>query len=81
MEVFAVHTVRADELRPTEIVCSELEEAEGHAAVLSQDPGVLAAAVTRFAVNQSGSRSGVSLWVAGRKQAVPYVSDCRTIQS
>jgi hypothetical protein len=81
VEIYAVHAVRHNEVRPTELVCSNLAAAEANAAALSQDPGVLAAAVTRFTMDAPGARSGVALYVAGRRQAVPYVSDDRRINS
>ena len=81
MEIYAVHAVREDEVRPTELICSNLADAEVNAAALSQDPGVLAAAVTRFTVDSLGTRSGVALYVAGARQAVPYVSNDRRIFS
>ena len=81
MVIYAVHVVRANEVRPTELLCSNLADAETNAAALSQDPGVLAAAVTRFTVDSPGTRSGVALYVAGKRQAVPYVSDDRRICS
>lgn len=81
MEIYAVHAVRANEVRPTELICSNLADAEANAAALSQDPGVLAAAVTRFTVDSPGTRSCVALYVGGTRQAVPYVSDDRRIYS
>jgi hypothetical protein len=43
------------------MVCTGLAEAERWAADLSQDEGVLGAAVTRFGLDKPGSRSAVSL--------------------
>lgn len=79
VEIYAVHVVRANEVRTTELICSNVEDAEVNAAALSQDPGVLAAAVTRFTVDSPGTRSAVALYVEGTRQVVPYVSDDRRI--
>lgn len=78
--VYCVHTVRADEVRPTVLVASTVTYAETYAAAHSTDPGALAAAVTSFIVDQPGTRHSVSLWVAGVKQDAPYVSNDRKIQ-
>jgi len=79
--VWTVHTVQPDEVRPTVLICSYITAAEDYAAAHSSDEGVLAAAVTSFVLDQLGSRRAVSLWVAGERQAVPYVSNDRRIQS
>lgn len=81
MFVYAVHSVRADEVRPTKFIGTDLQVAEQHAKELSTDPGVLAAAVTSFVLDEAGTRRGVSLFVGGVKQAAPYVSDDRQINS
>jgi hypothetical protein len=79
--VYAVHTVRADEVRPTKFISTDMDAAERYAADMSTDPNVLAAAVTSFVLNEPGTRRGVSLFVDGVKQARPYVSDNRKINS
>jgi len=71
VDVFGVHVVRPNEVRPTKMVCTGLAEAERWASDLFQDEGVLGAAVTRFGLDQPGSRSPVSLWVRGKRQQVP----------
>jgi hypothetical protein len=81
VDVFGVHVVRPNEVGPTKLICTVLVEADRWAADLSQDEGVLGAAVTRFGLDQPGIRSPVSLWVGGKRQQVPYVSDCRGISS
>jgi len=80
-EVFAVHAVRPAEVRPTELICRSLADAEHHASELSTDPGVLAAGITRFVVDELGTRRALALYVDGVKQQVPYVSDSRTIHA
>ena len=45
--MYAVHAVRPHEITATELLCSSLDGARDYAAVLSTDPGVLAAVVTR----------------------------------
>ncbi|MBV9312799.1 MAG: hypothetical protein JO100_03455 [Pseudonocardia sp.] len=80
-EIFAVHVVHPAQVRPTEFICRKLPQAEKHAAELSNDPGVLAAGVTRFVVDEPGTRQAAALYVRGVKQRLPYVSDDRTIQA
>lgn len=46
--VYGVHAVRTEEVSTTVLVTSSLAPAEQYAAALSNDPGVLAAGVTRF---------------------------------
>jgi hypothetical protein len=38
---------------------------------------VLAASVTRFELNTVGTRRSVAMFVDGKRQAVPHLSDCR----
>jgi hypothetical protein len=45
---------------------------------MSKDTEVLAASVVRFAVDELGTRRGVAVFVRGKRQQVPYVSDCRS---
>lgn len=78
-DVYAVHVVRAHEIAATQLVCRGLGAAEEHARVLSADPGVLGSAVTRFVLDEAGRRTAVALYVAGERQAVPYVSDDRQV--
>jgi hypothetical protein len=80
-EVFAVHAVRTSEIRPTELICESLPRAEKYAAVLSTDPGVLAAGITCFGLDELGTRTAVALFVGGVKQQVPYVSDDRRVHA
>ena len=77
--VFTVHATLANEVRPTEAVFSGSQAACEHATASSTDPGVLAASVVRFTVDELGTRRGVAMFVHGRRQQVPYVSDCRSI--
>jgi hypothetical protein len=79
--VYGLHSVKADEVMATEIICSVLGEAEEYARMVSGDPGVLAAAVTCYQVDAPGRRSAVALYVQGRRQQVPYVSDDRRISA
>lgn len=81
MHIWTVHVTRPSEVRPTEAVYDNRDAACQYAEFLSLDTGVLAAAVTCFDLNKPGTRSGVAMYVDGVKQAVPYVSDCRTIFS
>ena len=48
-----------------------------HGAV--ERPGVLAASVVRFTLDELGTRTGVAMFVHGRRQQVPYVSDWRVL--
>lgn len=79
--VFAVHAVRPAEVRPTELICASLTDAEHYAAALSTDPGVLAAGISRFVVDELGTRRAVALYVRGVRQQVPYVSDDRIVHA
>ena len=69
----------AAEVRPTEAVFRTWPAALDHATVLSRDPGVLAVGVVRFTLDEWGTRTGVAMFVHGRGQQVPYVSDCRAL--
>jgi len=80
-EIFAVHAVRPAEVRPTELICRDLAKAERFATELSTDPGVLAAGITRYVLDELGTRQAVALYVAGVKQQVPYVSDDRAVHA
>lgn len=71
----------AKEVRPTEAVFSREAAACTHAAAMSKDSDVLAASVVRFTVDELGVRCGVAMYVAGKCQRVPYVSDCRAIHA
>jgi hypothetical protein len=77
--VWTVHATLAAEVRPTEAVFSNWPAALDHATALSRDPGVLAASVVRFTLDELGTRTGVAMFVHGRRQQVPYVSDCRAL--
>ncbi len=79
MSVFAVHATLANEVRPTQAIFTAENEACSYAEAVSRDDGVLAASVVRFALDQLGTRSGVAMFVHGKRQAFPYVSDCRGI--
>lgn len=79
--VYGVHAVRADEISRTELVTSSLPPAERYAEVLSNDPGVLAAGVTRFELDLAGHRSAVAFYVTGTRQQMPYVSDDRRLHA
>jgi hypothetical protein len=77
--VWTVHATLPAEVRPTEAVFSSWRAALDHAKALSRDSGVLAASVVRFTVDELGTRTGVAMFVHGRRQQVPYVSDCRVL--
>jgi hypothetical protein len=77
--VYAVHAVRSQEITATELICRTQSEAESYAASLSTNPAVIAAAVSRFRLDQLGTRSPVALFVAGERQDVPYVSNDRRV--
>lgn len=77
--VFGVHAVKAHEISATVLLCSTLQQAEAYAAELSNDPGVLGAAVTRYVVDQQGRRTAVALFVAGQRQDVPWISNDRRV--
>lgn len=78
-QVYGVHAIRADEISATAMLCSTLKKAETYAAQLSSDPGVLAAAVTRFVVDEQGRRTAMSLFVGGKRQEVPWISNDRQV--
>ena len=75
--VWAVHTTLPNEVRPTDAVFGTEEATATHARAMSTDTEVLAASVVRFTVDEVGTRRGVAMFVDGRRQLVPYVSDCR----
>ena len=77
--VFAVHAVRPDEICATEAIWTTQRSAETYAKELSNDPGVLAGAVTRFTLNSPGQRTPIALYVTGTRQEVPHLSDNRQI--
>ncbi|MBV9315372.1 MAG: hypothetical protein JO100_16950 [Pseudonocardia sp.] len=77
--IYTVHAVRPAEVGPIVLATQSRKAAEDHAAELSNDPGVLAAQVTQFVLNQPGTRSAVALFVAGQRQQVPYVSNDRSV--
>lgn len=77
--VYAVHAVCPDEICATEVIWTAESDAEKWAHALSTDPGVLAAAVTWFALDSPGERRAVALFVQGKRQQVPHLSDDRRI--
>jgi hypothetical protein len=77
--VWAVHVTLVNEVRPTEAVFGREQAACAHAREISQDTEVLAASVVRFTIDELGTRRGVAMFVEGKRQLVPYVSDCRRI--
>ena len=77
--VWTVHATLAAEVRPTEAVFSTWPAALDHAKALSRGSGVLAASVVRFTLDELGTRTGVAIFVHGRRQQVRYVSDCRAL--
>jgi len=77
--IYAVHAVRPEEMSTTTLVTSSPKPAEQYAATLSQDPGVLAAGVTRFELDVTGLRTAVARYVTGTRQHTPYVSDDRQV--
>jgi hypothetical protein len=60
-------------------VWTAIEDAKVYARSLSTDPGVLAAAITRFTTNRLGERHPTALFVRGTRQEVPHLSDDRQI--
>jgi hypothetical protein len=77
--VWAVHATLQDEVRPTEVIFTDEETACAHARAMSKDTEVLAASVVRFTLDELGARRGVAMFVQGKRQMVPYVSDCRSV--
>ncbi|MBV9312548.1 MAG: hypothetical protein JO100_02165 [Pseudonocardia sp.] len=77
--VYGVHAVRPREICATQFVTVRLVDAEKYAKVMSNDPGVLAAAVTRYVMEVEGQRRAEALYVNGKRQQVPYVSNDRRI--
>ncbi|HEX4226381.1 MAG TPA: hypothetical protein VHZ97_28725 [Pseudonocardiaceae bacterium] len=79
MFAFTVHVTLAGEIRPTQAVFRDEEQACAYAAAASGDDEVLTASVVRFSLGELGTRSWVALFVEGARQQLPYVSDCRTL--
>jgi hypothetical protein len=77
--VWAVHVTLVNEVRPTDSAFGTEQAACAHAREMSKDVEVLAASVVRFILDELGTRKGVAMFVEGKRQMVPYVSDCRSI--
>jgi hypothetical protein len=77
--VHGVHAVRPREICATQFISATLAAAEKYAQVMSTDPDILAAAVTSYVMEAEGRRSPEALYVAGKRQQMPYVSDGRRI--
>ena len=77
--VWAVHVTLVNEVRPTDSAFGTEQAACAHAREMSKDVEVLAASVVRFTLDELGTRKGVAMFVEGKRQMVPYVSDCRSI--
>ena len=77
--VYGVHAVRAREICATQFISARLAAAEKYARIMSTDPGVWVAAVTRYVMDAEGRRSSEALYVEGKRQEVAYVSDDRRI--
>jgi hypothetical protein len=77
--VWTVHVTLPDEIRPTDAVFGTEQAACTRARQMSKDAEILAASVVRFTIDELGTRSGVAMFVQGKRQMVPYVSDCRSI--
>jgi hypothetical protein len=73
----ARHAARRDPANRSRV--QQLAAALDHAKALSRDSGVLAASVVRFTLDELGTRTGVAIFVHGRRQQVRYVSDCRAL--
>jgi hypothetical protein len=65
----------------TTFVTANESAAGKYAATLSTDPGVLAAAVTRFVLDQDGRRTPAAMFVKGERQQVPHISDDRRVNA
>jgi hypothetical protein len=76
--VFTVHATLANEVRPTEAVFSGSQAACEHAEASSTDPGVLAASVVRFTVNELGTRRGWRCSCTAEGKRSPT---CRTVEA
>ena len=81
MVIYGVHAVRSREICATQFVTARLEAAEKYARVMSTDPGVLAAAITRYVMETEGLHSPAALYVQGKRQQVPHVSDDRRVNA
>ncbi len=79
--VYGVHAVRPREICATQFVTVHSLTAEKYAEVMSQDPGVLAAAVTRYVMDAEGQHRAETLYVDGVRQHVPHVSNDRRIHA
>lgn len=78
-QIYGVHAIKADEISATAMLCSTLAKAEAYATQLSTDPGVIAAAVTRYMVDEQGRRTAIALYVDGKRQEVPWISNDRQV--
>jgi hypothetical protein len=66
--IFAVHATRPDDVGVIEIVFGNEREARTYAADRSTDVGVLAASVTRYLLDELGTRHAVAWFVSGEEQ-------------
>jgi hypothetical protein len=66
--VYAVHATKPDDTGLLEVVFSTEQKARNLACERSMDYGVLAAAVTRYAVDELGTRHALAWYVNGVQQ-------------
>lgn len=77
--LYGVHAVRARDICATQFVTGRVAAAEKYAKVMSTDPGVLAAAVTRYVMETEGQHRAEALYVNGERQEMPYISNDRRV--
>lgn len=70
--IFTVHVTKPDEVGAVEIIFSSEHDARDYALSRSRDHRVLAAAVTRFAVGELGTRHPVAWYRDGEEQPVQF---------
>lgn len=78
--VYAIHVTcggpcEPDSVGPVETIFTDDARALSEAKERSRAPKVLAAAVTRYALNELGNRRRVALFVDGARQQHPHVTD------
>lgn len=68
--VYTVHVARGTGLGAIETVFSDHDEARRHARSRSGDPGITAAVITRFVLNELGTRGLTSWFERGEEKTV-----------
>jgi hypothetical protein len=72
VSIFTVHVTKPDDVGAVEIVFPSEDEARAYAVSRSRDFRILAAAVTRFALGELGTRHPVAWYRDGAEQPMRF---------